>query len=83
MNNKLRFLFLSFQPHMKCYTEEIFGPVLVILDTENLDDVCTLTFSRFSQIASLIQFFAPDLCELKATTIGYFSLCVCVFFLIW
>lgn len=25
------------KPHMKCYTEEIFGPVLVILDTDTLD----------------------------------------------
>eukprot|EP00794_Sanderia_malayensis_P017649 gene17649-19404_t len=25
------------KPHMKCYTEEIFGPVLVILDTDSLE----------------------------------------------
>lgn len=26
------------QPSMKCYTEEIFGPVLVVLEAETLDD---------------------------------------------
>lgn len=26
------------KPHMKCYTEEIFGPVLVILDCDTLDE---------------------------------------------
>ena len=28
------------QPWMKCYTEEIFGPVLITLNTDTLDDVC-------------------------------------------
>ena len=27
------------QPNMKCYTEEIFGPVLVTLSADSLDDV--------------------------------------------
>ena len=32
--------FISFpQPSMKCYTEEIFGPVLVSLSVDTLDDV--------------------------------------------
>lgn len=26
------------QPEMKCYTEEIFGPVLVSMEVETLDD---------------------------------------------
>ena len=26
------------KPHMKCYTEEIFGPVLVCLEAENLEE---------------------------------------------
>lgn len=30
------------KPHMKCYTEEIFGPVLVCLDVETLDDAIDL-----------------------------------------
>ncbi|EFQ26292.1 methylmalonate-semialdehyde dehydrogenase [Colletotrichum graminicola] len=29
-------------PHMKCYTEEIFGPVLVCLNVETLDDAIEL-----------------------------------------
>uniref|UniRef100_A0A8C6WKT3 Methylmalonate-semialdehyde/malonate-semialdehyde dehydrogenase [acylating], mitochondrial n=1 Tax=Neogobius melanostomus TaxID=47308 RepID=A0A8C6WKT3_9GOBI len=29
-------------PEMKCYTEEIFGPVLVVLEAENLDDAINL-----------------------------------------
>lgn len=29
---------MSPQPSMKCYTEEIFGPVLVVLEAETLDD---------------------------------------------
>lgn len=29
---------MSPQPTMKCYTEEIFGPVLVVLEAESLDD---------------------------------------------
>lgn len=31
------------QPNMKCYTEEIFGPVLVCLGVETLDDAIALT----------------------------------------
>ena len=27
------------QPNMKCYTEEIFGPVLVTLNADSLDEV--------------------------------------------
>ena len=27
---------------MKCYTEEIFGPVLVTLNVDTLDEVCTI-----------------------------------------
>ena len=27
------------QPSMKCYTEEIFGPVLVALNADSLDEV--------------------------------------------
>lgn len=30
------------QPQMKCYTEEIFGPVLVVLEAETLDDAISL-----------------------------------------
>lgn len=32
-------LALLLQPKMKCYTEEIFGPVLVILNADTLDEV--------------------------------------------
>ena len=28
------------KPDMKCYTEEIFGPVLVTLNADSLDEVC-------------------------------------------
>jgi len=31
------------KPHMKCYTEEIFGPVLVCLEVDTLDDAIALT----------------------------------------
>lgn len=31
-------ILINVQPHMKCYTEEIFGPVLVCLTAETLDD---------------------------------------------
>jgi len=30
------------KPHMKCYTEEIFGPVLICLEVETLDDAIEL-----------------------------------------
>lgn len=30
------------KPHMKCYTQEIFGPVLVCLESETLDDAISL-----------------------------------------
>ncbi|CAK7238979.1 MAG: aldehyde dehydrogenase (NADP(+)) ald6 [Sporothrix thermara] len=30
------------KPHMKCYTEEIFGPVLVVLNVETLDEAIDL-----------------------------------------
>lgn len=31
-----------FQPQMKCYTEEIFGPVLVVLEADSLEDAISL-----------------------------------------
>lgn len=31
-----------FQPQMKCYTEEIFGPVLVVLEADSLDNAISL-----------------------------------------
>lgn len=31
-----------FQPDMTCYREEIFGPVLVILEADNLDEAISL-----------------------------------------
>lgn len=34
------------KPHMRCYTEEIFGPVLVCLETENLDGAIKLINSN-------------------------------------
>ena len=30
------------KPHMKCYTEEIFGPVLVCLNVDTIDDAIDL-----------------------------------------
>lgn len=30
------------QPHMKCYTEEIFGPVLVCLNVDTIEDAINL-----------------------------------------
>lgn len=33
---------LLFQPSMTCYREEIFGPVLVVLEAENLDEAISL-----------------------------------------
>lgn len=35
-------LLLLFQPNMTCYKEEIFGPVLVVLEAENLDEAISL-----------------------------------------
>ena len=35
-------MFALLQPEMKCYTEEIFGPVLVVLEAETLDDAIGL-----------------------------------------
>lgn len=32
------FCCLSWQPNMTCYKEEIFGPVLVVLEADTLDD---------------------------------------------
>ncbi|KAI9651413.1 MAG: Methylmalonate-semialdehyde dehydrogenase [acylating] mitochondrial [Trizodia sp. TS-e1964] len=54
------------KPHMKCYKEEIFGPVLVCLDVETLDDAIDLInaneygngvaiFTRSGAIASRFQ----------------------------
>lgn len=34
----LLFVLPQFQPDMKCYTEEIFGPVLVVLEADSLDE---------------------------------------------
>ncbi|CAK7228665.1 aldehyde dehydrogenase (NADP(+)) ald6 [Sporothrix curviconia] len=34
------------KPHMKCYTEEIFGPVLVVLNVETLDEAIDLINSN-------------------------------------
>ncbi|XP_065051899.1 methylmalonate-semialdehyde/malonate-semialdehyde dehydrogenase [acylating], mitochondrial-like [Rhopilema esculentum] len=34
------------KPNMKCYTEEIFGPVLVILDTDTLDEAIEVVNSN-------------------------------------
>ena len=34
------------KPHMKCYTEEIFGPVLVVLNVDSLDDAIDLINSN-------------------------------------
>lgn len=31
-------MFVLWQPDMTCYTEEIFGPVLVVLEADTLDD---------------------------------------------
>ena len=31
--------FVFLQPDMECYKEEIFGPVLIILNADTLDDV--------------------------------------------
>lgn len=36
------FTFVLSQPDMKCYTEEIFGPVLVVLEADTLDDAISL-----------------------------------------
>lgn len=36
------FAFVLLQPEMKCYTEEIFGPVLVVLEADTLDDAISL-----------------------------------------
>jgi len=35
-------LLADVKPHMKCYTEEIFGPVLVTLSVDTLDDAISL-----------------------------------------
>ncbi|MCJ1226086.1 hypothetical protein MMC12_002735 [Toensbergia leucococca] len=35
-------LITNVKPHMKCYTEEIFGPVLVCLNVETIDDAIDL-----------------------------------------
>ena len=32
-------------PSMTCYSEEIFGPVLVALNADNLDEVCCVCYS--------------------------------------
>lgn len=34
--------FVLSQPEMKCYTEEIFGPVLVVLEADTLDDAISM-----------------------------------------
>lgn len=35
-------LLFLFQPNMKCYKEEIFGPVLVVLEADSLDEAISL-----------------------------------------
>lgn len=35
-------VFVLSQPEMKCYTQEIFGPVLVVLEADTLDDAIAL-----------------------------------------
>jgi len=35
-------LIANVKPHMKCYTEEIFGPVLVCLNVETIDEAINL-----------------------------------------
>lgn len=39
-------MFVLPQPEMKCYTEEIFGPVLVVLEADTLDDAIGLVNSN-------------------------------------
>lgn len=41
-----RVVFVPPQPSMKCYTEEIFGPVLVVLEAETLDDAISMVNSN-------------------------------------
>lgn len=41
-NIVMRSFCCSFQPNMKCYTEEIFGPVLVVLEADNLDEAISI-----------------------------------------
>lgn len=42
MKSWLFSLCCSFQPNMKCYKEEIFGPVLVVLEADSLDEAISL-----------------------------------------
>lgn len=35
-------MFVLWQSDMKCYTEEIFGPVLVVLEADTLDDAISM-----------------------------------------
>lgn len=42
----VKFLFYYIQPHMKCYTEEIFGPVLVCLTADTLDEALDIINSN-------------------------------------
>lgn len=35
-------MLVLWQPDMKCYTEEIFGPVLVVLEADTLDDAISI-----------------------------------------
>lgn len=35
-------IILSLQPDMKCYREEIFGPVLVVLEADGLDEAISI-----------------------------------------
>lgn len=39
---KVTIMSFVFQPHMDCYQEEIFGPVLVSLEVETLDEAIEL-----------------------------------------
>ncbi len=42
LNKNLRDL----QPHMECYREEIFGPVLLVVSVDSLDDAINLINSN-------------------------------------
>lgn len=40
--NKFFFFFFDLQPEMQCYKEEIFGPVLVVLEVDTLDEAISI-----------------------------------------
>lgn len=43
------------KPDMTCYTEEIFGPVLVAMTADSLDEVCTVLCSLTKEVKSHFQ----------------------------